>query len=252
MGQNLEPRRIRSGPYLPTVPRSGNESDNAIWRKNNLITRGREGRFYEETYSGEGILTDETFPSVQMTGTLAISSGSNEVVGTGTLFLTECPYIGQRIALVPTDNSVCFPIFVKHVVDDTHMTVWANQTATVTGLNGWLMPRLYMVNEQRGVSTWGNVIKLDRGSYLGVGLGTFYINGATLPGTSMVLSRKPSIALYDPVANTYTTFNLGMNTPPPPSLCGRRWLEDAGWELLICDHAREKRDVWVQQSFRSC
>ena len=75
------------------------------------------------------------------------------------------------------------------------------------------MPVLWAINDTRGTALRGNVLKLDRGSYLGVGDGTFRVNGSTLAGTSMTLSRHPKIALYDPVTNTYTVFSLGMDTP---------------------------------------
>jgi len=218
VGERLPPRTIKAGPYRPTVAHTGNTGDRGSFRMDSLIVRGRiEDQYYWETYSGEGD-TGQSAPMVQMTGTITLTEGSNAVIGSGTLFLTECPYIGMRISCIPTDNSANYPIFVRRVIDNEHMTVWADQTATVLGLIGWLMPRAYAVNEQLGVSIWGNVNKLDRGSIVGAGLGPFYLDGQTLPGTSLTLTRRPTIALYDPVTNTYTVFELGMNTSAPPTL----------------------------------
>jgi hypothetical protein len=230
----------RSGPYIPSSPRTGNEGDNVAWRKNNLITRGRDSRFYEEAYRGELDLA-ENVPMVALTGTLTISEGSGAIVGSGTLFLTEC-HLGQRISCIPSDNSANYPIFVKRIVDDEHMVVWAEQTSTVLGLTGWRMPRLFSVNDLRGTCLTGNVLKLDRGSFLGVGSGTFRLNGQTLAGESLELTRRPSIALYDPVLNTYTVFELGMDTPLPPSLAavgGGSKMQAGNYSIVITPARKE-------------
>lgn len=246
MGRALPPRRILSGPYVPTQPRTGDENG-TIFRKNNLLTRGRNGRFYEEVYSGERDV-NENIPMTVMTGTLALTENSDQVVGTGTLFLTECPYIGMRISCIPADNSANYFIVVKRVIDNTHMTVWTPPHGnppwpTVSSLVGWLMPRLYAVNDQRGVSTWGNVLKLDRGSFLGAGLGTFYLNGSELLGDSLALSRRPSIALYDPVTSTYSVFELGMGQPSPPTLAavagGTKGMQGGNYSLVTARGRKE-------------
>lgn len=209
---------MKAGPYVPTVARTGNQSDVGSFRMDNLIVRGRdEPEMYWEEYSGEGDL-GQNIDMTPLTGTLTLVEGSNEIIGSGTLFNTECPYIGMRISCIPADNSANYPIFVKRIIDDEHMLVWANQTASVSGLIGWLMPRGYAINDQLGVSNWGNVNKLDKGSYVGAGLGTFFLDGQTLPGTSLELTRRPTIALYNPVTNSYTVFPLGMDTSTPPAL----------------------------------
>lgn len=240
MGQSLPPRVIRSGPYKPTAPRSGDDT-NSIFRKQNLVTRGRNGRWYEENYSGEGNLS-EPFNMVAIVGTVAITNNSAEIVGTGTSFCSEL-HLGQRLSLIPADNSVNYPVVVRRIVDDTHVVVWAKQTATVSSLVGWRMPRLYAINDQRGVSLWGNVLKLDKGSFLGVGSGTFYLNGQTLPGVSMTLTRHPTIALYDATAGTYSVFPLGMDTPAPPTLSavagGIKGMQAGNYSMVITPARKE-------------
>jgi hypothetical protein len=218
MGDKITPNRWTSGPYFPSMPRTGNEGPNTSWRKSNLITRGRDGRFHEEAYSGSLSLdTGSVVEMVRMTGTITLTADSDQIIGVGTLFNTEAPYIGQRITVIPDDNSFSFLLVVKRIIDDEHMLVWSSDRGlpwpSVSGLVGWLMPRLYAIESQRGQSTWGNVLKLDQGSYLGVGLGTFLLDGEPLAGTSMTLTRNPSIALLNPLTATYTSFNLGMDTP---------------------------------------
>lgn len=236
----LPPRIWRSGPYKPTAPRTGNTGDESSWRKSNLITRGR-GPYYEEVNSGEGDL-GESFSMVAITGSVAITNGSAEVVGTGTVFTTEL-HLGQRLSCIPASNSINYPIVVRRIIDDTHMEVWAEQTATVGSLVGWRMPRLYAVNDQRGVSLTGNVQKLDKGSFLGVGSGTFYLNGQPLAGTSLTLTRRPTIALYNATAATYSVFPLGMDTSVPPTLSaqsgGTKGMQAGNYSMVITPARKE-------------
>lgn len=246
MGTSLPPRRITAGELIPTVAQTGSEGDNSAFRINNLLLRGpEEGRRYWESFSGLGNV-GQNIPMSVMTGTLSLTANSNEVVGTGTLFLTECPYIGMRISCIPADNSANHFIVVKRVIDDTHMTVWTPPYGnppwpTVSNLVGWRMPRGYAVNDQLGVSTWGNVIKLDKGSFVGAGLGTFFLNGSQL-SNSLTLSRRPSIALYDPVTSTYTVFELGMDTPSPPTLAavgGGSKMQGGNYSFVITPARKE-------------
>lgn len=239
MGDTLPPRVWRSGPYVPTAPRSGSEGDNISFRKHNLITRGRDGRFYEESFSGLGDL-QERVPMVRLTGTITLNS-TDEVVGVGTIFNEEC-HLGQRICLIPEDNSASYLITPQRIIDDEHMIVWQTHQVNVSDLVGWRMPRLFAVNNQRGVSLTGNVQKLDRGSFLGVGSGTFFLDGQTLPGESLVLDRHPSIALFDPATATYTTFPLGMDTSAAPTLAavgGGTKMQAGNYSLVITPARKE-------------
>lgn len=220
MGKAKLPRVWRSGPYFPSSPRTGNEGDNVSWRKSNLITRGRDGRFYEEAFAGLGEIDrieEDGVGMVQLTGTLTLTEGSTEIVGTGTLFRTECPFVGQRIMAFNSDNSISWLLVVRHVVDDTHMEVWKAPDGSATDCTGWRMPRLFAVNDMRGSMLWGNAIRLDKGSLLAVGMGTLRLNGEVLPGESLVGTANPQIALLA-MDGTYDVFTLGMDDPPTPAL----------------------------------
>ena len=215
MGQALEPRVIRSGPYRPTVPYTGDD-DGSIFLKRNLITQGRDGRYIERVYSGEGN-QDETLDMVPLTGTLDLTIDSDTVFGAGTLFFTEC-HLGQRILLMPVDGSFSYLIIPRRIVSDTEMQVWINQSVgppwpTIAGLTGWQMPRLWTQNQQRAVALWGNTIELDKGSILSVGSGELTLNGQPLQGSSLSMTREPQISIFDPVTSNYANYVLGMDTP---------------------------------------
>src|SRR5262249_49015270 len=137
MGQPLEPRVIRSGPYIPTEPRTG-DSDQVIFRKNNLITRGRESRLYEEVFSGLGNL-DENLDMVALTGTLNLIDGDTTITGSGTLFYSEC-HLGQKICAIIGNQS--WLLVPRRIISDTSMVVWRAPDTTITGVTGWRMPRL--------------------------------------------------------------------------------------------------------------
>lgn len=240
MGNQLSPRANRAGPFVPTAPRSGNIGDNTAFRIHNLITRGREdGLRYWEAFRGLGDL-QQRVPMVPLTGTITLNS-TDTVLGVGTLFLSEC-HLGQRICLIPEDNSVSYLITPQQIISDEEMVVWQTHEVNVSGLIGWRMPRLFAVNNQRGVSLTGNVQKLDRGSFLGVGSGTFYLDGQTLSGESLELTREPSIALFDPATATYDCFQLGMDTPVPPTLAavgGGSKMQAGNYSLVITAARKE-------------
>src|ERR1041384_4055365 len=102
MGKQLQPRVIRSGPYFPSSPRTGDDSA-SILRKNNLYTVGQSPYFYERVYSGEGDL-GQNLDMVALTGTLSITEDSTTVTGSGTLFLSEC-HLGQRILAMSSNET---------------------------------------------------------------------------------------------------------------------------------------------------
>ena len=241
MGQPLNPRVIKAGPLIATAPRTGNLNDNSALRVNNMLLRGfREGyRFWEEFAGLEDI--NEDVGMVPLTGTLALDATTDVIIGTGTAFNTEV-HLGQFICVIPGDNSASQLLVVKTITDNTHFTVWKRPTVTVSGWIGWQMPIVFSVNEMRGTALRGNVLKLDRGSFLGVGSGTFRLNGQPLAGMSMSLSRRPTIALYDATASTYTVFELGMDTPTPPVLAaigGGTKMQGGSYSFVITPARKE-------------
>lgn len=210
MGDKLPPRVIKAGPHKPTAPRSGGIDDNSSFRMSNLIVRGRDPRrMYWQVFSGLGNL-GENIDKVALTGTLDLTADSITVTGTGTLFFSEC-HLGQFISA--ESASASWLLVVRRIISDTEMEVWKAPDTTVTGLTGWRMPVLFPLNDQRGVALRGNAVKLDKGSLLSVGDGTLYVNGSTLAGSSLSLTRAPKLSLFNAAAETYTNFTLGMNTP---------------------------------------
>ena len=245
MGQPLEPRVVHAGPYKPTLARTGDDIDGSF-RMGNLIVRGRDSRYYWQNYSGEGDL-GENLDLVALTGTLTLTENSTMIVGTGTLFQSEV-HLGQFILAMDADKTFSYLLVVKRIISDTSMEVWGRPNgiqpwATVSDLTGWQMPILFDVNGLRGTALRGKVLKLDKGSYLGVGKGTFRVNGQELNGESMVLTRAPALALFDPVANTYSVFPLGMDTPVPPTLAavggGTKGMQGGNYSLIIYPARKE-------------
>lgn len=243
MGSALPPRVWRSGPFIPTVPRTGSEGDNLTWRKYNLLTRGRDGRFYEEVWSGLGNL-NENMGMVPLTGTLGLTAGSTAIVGDGTIFQTEC-HLGQFICAIPDDDSASWLLVIRSIEDDTHMTVWKAPDTTIDELVGWQMPILFAVNEQRGTALRGNVLKLDKGSFIGVGSGTFRLNGQPLAGTSLTLARAPKIALFDPATNTYLVWEIGLEEATPPGLAaiggGTKGMQGGNFSIVVTEARKETK-----------
>jgi hypothetical protein len=240
MGKSLSPRILHAGPMICTAPRSGNLPDNTSLRLHNMIVRGRADNLrYWESWSGLKDIQQQV-PMVPLTGTLRLNS-TNIVNGDGTLFLSEC-HLGQRICLIPGDGSTSYLITPKRIIADDQMEVWQTHLVNVSGLIGWRMPRLFAINNQRGACLTGNVQKLDRGSLLGVGSGTLYVDGATLSGESMDLDRHPSIARFDPATSTYDVFPLGMDTPAAPTLAavgGGSKMQGGNYSLVITPARKE-------------
>lgn len=246
MGKSFPPRIIRSGPLVPTVPRSGSEGDTVIWRKNNLITRGRDGRYYEEVYSGEGDL-NEDLDMVALAGSINLTQDSETVIGVGSAFLTEC-HLGQFISAIKGSQS--WLLVVKRVVSDTEMVVWTllpdspTPWPTITDTRGWRMGVIWAMNDRRATALRGNAVQLDKGSILGVGDGTLRIDGVEL-SASLTLSRRPKIALFDPVAGTYTNSELGMDTPAAGSVTaaavagGTKNMQAGNYSLVVTPGHKE-------------
>jgi len=212
MGQEKPPRVMRSGPFVPTLPRTGDDFP-VIWRKSNMVTRGREGKFYEENFSGLGDL-NEPLNLVALTGTLEFTAGSTTVTGAGTAFFDEC-HLGQFIVAIKDDNS--WLLVVRRIDADDSMVVWKAPGDTVSGVTGFRASSIWAVNDQRGTGLTGDALKLDRGSYVSAGSGEFQVNGAPLQGSSLTMTRAPQISLFDAATGNYTNFTLGMDTPTAPT-----------------------------------
>lgn len=234
MGGQYPPRVFRGGQFIPTMPRTGSNDEAGVWRVENFIRRGRGPHRYWECVGGP-LDISENVPLVPLTGTVAVTAGSRIVTGTGTLFRTEC-HIGQRILIIDTPGQQTIPIIVKQVISDTQYECWRPSTVTLSGQIGRRMPRLWANNRYRMSALWGNTQTLDKGSILAMVDGTLRRNGAVLPGTSLVGNRNPQIAIQAP-NETFTVFNLGMDTPPAPTLAavagGTKGMRGGSYSILI-------------------
>lgn len=177
----------------------------------NFIIRSRGRKLYAEVYSGSEDLS-ETIASTALTGTLAITSGSKVVVGTGTSFLTEL-HLGQKILFHDNTTPASYLLVVEVITDATHFTMSKTATATVSGKTGYQMPILREMNKQRASQLNGGPLSLDSGSILDVGSGVLRLNGSALTGSSLTASRSPKIADFDPATGNYSVYTLGMATP---------------------------------------
>lgn len=189
------------------MPRTGDDSS-TVFRKNNLITVGRNGRFFEEVYSGEGNL-NEDLDKTALTGTLTLTEDSTTITGVGSLFFSEC-HLGQCISAETSDNS--WELRPKRIISNTEMEVWKAPDGSAIGVIGWRLSRLNADETQRQTCLTGNGLGLDKGHYIGAGSGVVRTNGLPF-SASWSLDRTPSLNLFDPVAGTYSNFPLGMGQP---------------------------------------
>lgn len=244
MGRKFPPRISKAGPHKPTSSRAGSEG-NTSWRMRNMILRGRdESRMYWENFTGLGDLSEDV-DMVALTGTLAFTAitDTNDgtlVTGTGTLFLTQC-HLGQFILGIKDSQS--WLIVVRRVISDTEMVVWRAPDITISGVKGWRLAVLFAVNDQRGTCLRGNALKSDKGNFLSVGDGVFRIDGATLPGSSLTMTRAPQLSLLDPATGNYTNFTLGMGEPPAPTLAavggGTKGMQAGSYSLVTARGRKE-------------
>lgn len=238
MGKPLPPRVIKAGPYRPSQPRTGDESDGSF-RMDSMIVRGRgEGRMFWETYSGEKDL-NEPLDMVPLTGTINLTDGSTTVIGVGSLFFSEC-HLGETIVGIINDQS--WLLKPRRIISDTEMIVWGAPDTTITGVTGWRMSRLVADNDRRATMLFGNVIRLDKGSYLGVGDGIVRLDGLPF-SASWSLARHLSLNLFDPVTETFRNIPLGMDTPAAPSLAavggGTKGMQAGNYSIVITPARKE-------------
>lgn len=196
--------------YYPTSPRSGNEGP-LVFRMSNMILRGTSERPYSEVYSGSLDL-NETIPTSNITGTVACTINVTQVVGTGTVFKTEL-HLGQRLEVFGGAPNITIPLVVDFITDDTHFTACRAPYASTTGATCTRLPRLQELNKKRASFIWGSAVEYDLGNIIAVGDGTLRLNGAVLGGTSLTLSRKAKIAIFDSTTGNYSVAQLGIAAP---------------------------------------
>lgn len=201
-----------------------------------MLIRGEAPYTYAEVYAGSLNLS-ENIPSVALTGTLTLTSGSTAVTGAGTSFITEL-HLGQSVLVVDDGDNRAFLLVVQRIISDTSFITWQAPTftGTVLGEQGWRLPILFSVDTQRGSLLWGNVLRFDKGTLLSVGSGAFYLNGQLIT-VSLIADREPQISIFNPNAGTYASSRLGMDTPAPPTLAavsgGTKGMQAGNYSIVI-------------------
>lgn len=194
------------GGYRPSSPYDG-ESADYIFRGKNMIMRGNADMVYLETWQGVTAYTDAQPPApVALTGTVEAASGQGTVTGTGTKFTQEL--IADQWILI--DDDVWN---VYQIIDDEHLTITDNFSATVAaGTTAYRTQIIVEVDNQRGNLIRGSIIETPNGNYLTVGDGEVTINGSPLT-SSLIASKRLTLAVFNPATQTYDSFPLGMAVP---------------------------------------
>jgi hypothetical protein len=206
---------FRANRYVPTAARAGDS--NTLFRLQNMFVRGGGNDAYLEVTNGPENLSESIAVSV-LTGTLAITSGSKTVTGTGTAFLTEL-HLGQRVIFHDNTTPTSYLLVVDEITDNTHFIAAKAPAGSASGKTAYRMPRLFELNKKRGTLIWGKAIEFDKGTILAVGDGTLRRNGSVLPGSSLSLTtRKPKLAIYDSATGNFSIYALGMTTPVAPTI----------------------------------
>ncbi len=194
-----------SCPYRPSSTLSGNEGM-AILRGANMKLRGRPGDLYYEAYSGSLDL-EEPLPATALTGTLAFSPASDIVTGTGTNFLAELH--PQQMLQANTE-----PLVVTQIISATQFRTGRRPFTTETAASAVKKRNLFALDVKRASLSHGNAILTDRGNILCVGNDALYVNGAVLPGDSLIATRRLQVALYESVTTTYDVQDVGFFVSP--------------------------------------
>jgi len=205
-------RTIKGATYFPTSPRSGNMGD-LIFRMSNIWKRGSNGTSYHECAASLQDLS-ETIANTALTGTIALTSGSKTVTGTGTAFTTEL-HLGQFFLVVDTVGSQSFLCVVERIDSTTSLVISRAPSASVSGKTGYRLPVMFAVDTQRGTALRGNVVKLDKGTLFSVGDGTFRLDGSAISNT-LALTRAPKISILS--GSTYSHITLGFTPPAAPTV----------------------------------
>lgn len=198
--------------FCPTISATGQEEGVLLAAENMWIRSSRFGTPYAEGYTGNLDLS-QTIATKTLTGTLAWTANSKTITGTGTAFLSEIKP-GQFI-LGDGGASLTELFVVEEVASNTSFTCSRAPATSASGKTGYALPVLFPVGLNLGSAIRGNVLQFPTGHYLGVGDGTFRVNGSALSST-LALSTLPQFALYSPAAGTYTQDDVGIDKPLTP------------------------------------
>lgn len=209
-------RVIRGSVYQPTTARSGSQGD-SIFRMSNLIKRaGNNSESYWESSIGPQDLS-ETIANTALTGTIALTSGSNAVVGTGTAFKTEL-HLGQFFLVVDTTIHRSFLCVVERILSNTSLVMSKAYTfsGTVTGKIGYRLPVIQALDNQRATALRLSLVRYDKGTIFSVGDGEAKLDGASLPGSPLNLTRHPQVSIL--TGTNYTHAPLGLPDAAKPTV----------------------------------
>lgn len=198
------------GGYNPSQPFDGDVT-NTVFRGKNLIVRGsQQSGVYLETWRGVTAYSDASPPAdVALTGT--ISGTGATITGSGTLFTREL--IPGQWVLIAND---IYQVYL--IASDTSLTLTENLVATVgAGATVYRVQTVVEVDNERGNLIRGSVIRFPNGNLLTVGDGVVRLNGSVL-SSSLTASKRLQLSVFDPAAQTYTNYPLGMAVPAAPTL----------------------------------
>ena len=170
-------KSYRPAPYVPSISMGGDEEPILLRAENMWLRSSRFGNPYAESFTGNLDLS-ETIATKTLTGTLAWDSTTKVVTGTGTAFLSEVR-LGSFI-LGDGGAGLTELLVVEKVTSNTSITISKKPTATATGKTGYVLPVIFPVGSDRGTCISGNVLQFPTGHYLGVGDGTFRVNGTAI------------------------------------------------------------------------
>ena len=196
--------------YKPNVPYTGDNAD-YIFKGLNLIPNGTGADFYYRMF--RGIETqNQTVADVAMTGTVGIAT-TGAMTGVGTVFKQQL-VPGQWILV----GGLIFN--VRTIASDTSATVSpAPSVAIPAGTMAYLPQTLVTVDKDLGNLIRGSIVRYPNGNVFAVGYGTVYLNGSAL-SSSLVASKRLSVAVLNPGTGAYSVYQLGMATPTAPTLTG--------------------------------
>lgn len=221
--------------YYPSANRGG--ADNGmIFRMSNMLVRGEGAQSYLEVFSGSKDIS-EPIPTADLTGTLTIVAGSPNVVGVGTAFLSEL-HLGQYIIVHKVGAANSVECVVMSVIDNTHFTACRPVETSIAAGTGTREPVLFAIDQARGSALRGHAVEFDNGNIFGVGDGELLVNGQSLPGTPLNLSRTPQLAQFN--SGSYTPFTLEIATPPAGSITaadggpGTKGMVTGTYSLRVC------------------
>lgn len=196
--------------FVPSISFTGAEPSYIIRGANLFVKKKAEGSMYAVAYKGSKDI-GETIPSKALTGTIAYTNvaGSEYLItGTTTAFRSELR-IGS---FVVTHESPSHFFVVEEVISDTLARVSRPFTTIASGVSADILPILDVIGTKRVSMIRGKVMKFPRGHYIGVGDGTFRVNGQPLSNT-FALTKQPSWAMWDEVGQVYNQVQFGLTLP---------------------------------------